>query len=76
MNIQITFTPHGSAHCLWTDAIALHRLGRLQITRASTIEFNNATQDWEVIDRKGVVRFIAKSRAACVEWEQQNLQPK
>jgi len=29
----------------------------------------------EVIDRKGKVRFIAKSRSACLEWEQQNLQP-
>jgi len=39
------------------------------------IEFNNATQQWEVKDRKGRVRFIARSRSACLEWEQQNLQP-
>jgi len=53
----------------------LHELGRLQVTRASNIEFNNATQNWEVKDRKGKVRFIARSRSACIEWEQQNLQP-
>ena len=75
MNIQITFTPDGTAHCLWTDAISLHDLGYLEITRTSNIEFNNADQKWEVIDRKGKVRFIAKSRSACLEWEQQNLQP-
>jgi hypothetical protein len=74
MNIQILFTPDGTAHCLWTDAISLHELGRLEITRASQIEFNNADQNWEVIDRKGKVRFIARSRSACVEWEQENLQ--
>jgi hypothetical protein len=53
----------------------LHELGRLKITRASTIEFNNSTQHWEVIDRKGKVRFIARSRSACLEWEHENLQP-
>jgi hypothetical protein len=70
----IQFTPDGTAHCLWTDAISLHDLGRLEIRRASNIEFNNATQQWEVIDGRGRVRFVAKSRAACLEWEQQNLQ--
>jgi hypothetical protein len=44
LNIQINFNPDGTAHCLWTDTISLHELGRLQITRASTIEFNDSTQ--------------------------------
>ncbi len=52
-----------------------HELGRLEITRASHIEFNNSTQHWEVIDRSGKVRFFAKSRSAGLEWEHQNLQP-
>ena len=75
MNITIQFTPDGAVHCLWTDAIPLHELGRLEIHRATNIEFNNATQHWEVKDRRGKVRFIARCRAACLEWEQQNLQP-
>ncbi len=50
-------------------------LAGLQITRASNIEFNNSTQQWEVKDRRGKIRFIARSRSACLEWEQQNLQP-
>ena len=75
MNITISFTSDGTAQCLWTEALPLQELGRLEVTRATNIEFNNTTQHWEVIDRKGRVRFIAKSRAACLEWEQQNLQP-
>ena len=75
MTTTISFRPDGTALCLWTEALPLHELGRLEITRASTIEFNHATQPWEVIDRKGRVRFIARSRAACLEWEQENLQP-
>ena len=73
--IQISFNPDGTAHCLWTDALPLHELGRLEITRASNIEFNNDTQHWEVSDRKGKVRFFSKSRSSCLEWEQMNLQP-
>jgi hypothetical protein len=55
-------------------AFALHELGRLQITRATTIEFNNSTQHWEVTDRKGKVQFISMFRKACLDWEQQNMQ--
>jgi hypothetical protein len=75
MTIQISFHIDGTAHCLWTEALPLHELGRLEITRASNIEFNNTTQNWEVKDRAGRVRFTARSRSACLEWEQENLQP-
>jgi hypothetical protein len=74
MNINIQFKLDGKAHCLWTDAISLHELGQLEITRASQIEFNNATQHWEVKDSKGKVRFIARSRAVCLEWEREKFQ--
>ena len=70
----ISFNPVGTALCLWTDALPLHELGRLEITRATNIEFNNAAQQWEVKDLKDKVRFFARSRSACLEWGQQNLQ--
>lgn len=57
MNIQINFSPEGTAHCLWTEAISLHELGHLEITRASQIEFNSSTQHWEVKDRRGKIRL-------------------
>ena len=75
MNTQITFNPDGTALCLWTEAVPLHELGRLEIHRATNIEFNNTTQQWEVKDQKGHLRFFARSRSACLEWEQQNLEP-
>jgi hypothetical protein len=71
----ISFHPDGTAHCLWTEALPLYELGHLEITRASQIEFNHATQHWEVMDRRGKLRFIARSRTACLEWEQENLRP-
>ena len=74
-NINISFNPNGTAQCLWTEVLPLHELGRLEIHRATNIEFNNADQNWEVIDRRGRARFIARSRSACLEWENVNLQP-
>jgi hypothetical protein len=70
--IAISFKVDGTAHCLWTEAVPLHELGRLEIKRASTIEFNNQIQKWEVKDTRGKVRFIAKSRAVCLAWEHQH----
>jgi hypothetical protein len=60
MNITISFTPEGTAQCLWTEVLPLHEIGK-QITRASNVEFNNATQKWEVIDRRGRIRFFSRS---------------
>ncbi len=71
----ITFGPDGTARCLWTETVPLPELGWLQVHRASNIEFNNTTQHWEVKDRKGRVRFFAKTRSACLSWEQRNLEP-
>jgi len=40
--------PTGEVVCLYTDLIPLHALGPLQVTRASTVEFDEAAQGWQV----------------------------
>ena len=65
----IIFKPDGTAVCLWHEAIALHELGWLALERASTVDFNNHDQKWEVKDLAGRVLFSAKSRSVCLEWE-------
>jgi hypothetical protein len=76
--IAICFNTDGTAHCLWTEAVPLHEVGRLEIKRASTIEFNNQTQQWEVRQpkasrvSKGKVLFFARSRAVCLAWEHEH----
>jgi hypothetical protein len=75
METVITFEPDGTARCLWIEALPLHEIGRLEIHGASNIDFDNARQQWLVKDRKRKVRFFSRSRIACQEWEQQNLQP-
>ncbi|WCJ60718.1 hypothetical protein NXS98_06210 [Fontisphaera persica] len=51
----------------------MYSIGRLEVSRASTIEFNNQTQRWEVKDHRGHLQFFARSRSACLEWEHNNL---
>ena len=71
----IVFNPDGMARCLWTDTVPLQELGRLEVRRVTTIEFQNSTQVWEVRDRRGRRRFFARSRATCLAWEQRHLNP-
>ena len=67
-NTQISFNHDGTAQCLWTDALPLHELGRLEIHCATNIEFNNQTQHWEVKDRKGRVSAYMRIEAETRNW--------
>jgi hypothetical protein len=71
MYTVISFTPDGTAAGLYTELIDLASIGLLEITRATSIEFHNATQFWEV-KQNGAVIFKHRSRAICVAWEQQH----
>jgi hypothetical protein len=71
----ITFDPAGNGRCLFTEAIDLASLGRLEILRVSTIEFNNAVEFWEVKNTGGALLFSSPSRQACLDWEHQHFNP-
>jgi len=71
--VTFILTPDGIVRGLYTEAIDLAALGRLQIERASTLEFDNPAQVWRVFDRKGRGRFCSPSRQACLDWEAQHL---
>jgi hypothetical protein len=82
MSIVMDIAPDGTVNTLYTEAIKLESLGPLKIERASTIEFNDQTQEWEVRfinkdsrDTKAVY-FSHKSRAACLQWEIEQLNEK
>ena len=72
MTHVLTFDTAGQGHCLYTELLDLGSIGGLEIVRASQIEFNNDSQEWEVISgSENNVLFAHPSRAACLEWEQQ-----
>jgi len=68
----LTFNTDGTAHGLYTETIPLHALGRLCIRRASTIEFDNAIQQWVVRSPDGAELYHSPSRQQCLDWEREH----
>jgi hypothetical protein len=67
----LKFDPAGNGHGLFTEAIDLSSLGALEIVRASSIEFNNTAQLWEIRNAADDLLFSHPSRQSCLDWEQQ-----
>ena len=68
----IHFNPDGTGAGLYTELIDLREIGSLEVVRASEIEFNETTQQWEVFDYTGNRVFTDPSREACLRWERQH----
>lgn len=76
MQHTLRFATSGPISCLYTEKIDLASLGRLSVVRASEINFNRETQQWDTLDaRTGQLLFSHESRHECVKWEHENLQP-
>jgi hypothetical protein len=71
--MTITFHSDASASCLHTDAIPLQSIGHCRTHRASWIDFNENTQEWEVRFDPGdaPVAFSHPSRQTCLDWERE-----
>lgn len=69
----LTIDPSGQGSCLYSELIDLQSIGSLEVSRATTIEFNNESQFWEVKDPRGTVLYFSRSRTACLAWEHQDL---
>jgi hypothetical protein len=72
MTATLTFGPDGTGRGLYTEAIDLGRIGELRIERATSIEFDNASQAWHVRDTAGRLLSTARTRQQCLEWEQRH----
>jgi hypothetical protein len=72
----LTFDNEGNGHCLYGELVDLKSIGTLSCRRASHIEFDENSQQWQVLspDRSQVL-FHDPSRTICEEWEHDHLQP-
>lgn len=72
----LRFHQGGRIDCLYTEAIDLRALGRLQVFRATDIRFCERTQQWIVrCASTGKLLHSNPSREACLQWERDNLGP-
>jgi len=69
--MTITFHADATATCLHTDAIPLQSLGHCRFPKASWIDFNEHTQEWEVRfdPHAATAEYSHPSRQACLDWE-------
>ena len=76
MKATLRVHPGGRVDCLYTEAIDLRALGRLEVFRATDIRFNERTQLWDVrCATTGRLLHSDPSREACLVWERDNLAP-
>ncbi len=74
--MTLEVTTDGNIRCLYSDEIDLSQLGRLNISRASQIEFDNYLRKWTVTSSKTSKRLhSARSREEALEWEAQYYSP-
>jgi hypothetical protein len=73
---SLIFTTKGQVRGSYTEFIDLASLGKLKVSRATRIEFDNATQEWRVKDMKGKTLFTSPSRQDCLDWEHRHLERK
>lgn len=66
--------PSGTVRSVYSDKLSLAGHGTMEVKRASTIEFNSASQQWEVrwAGESDPV-FSDPSRDECVKWEVERL---
>ena len=73
--ICLQFGTDGTGHAVYTEALPLAQLGQLSMRRASVVEYNEATQQWEVFlaSNPEQVAYSHPSRSECIRWEVETL---
>jgi hypothetical protein len=72
----VEFDENGDAVTLYTDEIDLYELGVIgEVRRASTVEFDEAGQEWMVVTPNGEVVHRDRNRELAIAWEIRNLGP-
>ena len=74
--MKLFITKNGDIECLYSDLLLSLHLGALKIRRASSIEFNEHTQCWDVdVLGEGVLSSYT-TRAEALAWEVEYLNNK
>ncbi len=73
MRAELVFGADGRGRGLYTEAVDLAAIGRLRISRASRVEFDNDAGLWRVYPPRGAAAlFSHRSRGKCIQWEHEH----
>jgi hypothetical protein len=74
--IQIEINERGGVAMLHDDAVNLAELGKIEVSRASHVEFSNVSGQWYVQSAKTLqVLHHAPTRAEALAWEKEYYSP-
>ena len=75
--IKLELTAQGGIRMLHDDAVDLSEFGKVEVCRASHVEFNNATGFWYVQSAKTgkMLKEDFTSRADALAWEKKYYSP-
>jgi hypothetical protein len=68
---KVFIRPDGTIEGLHTDVVPLQSLGRLNVTRATNVEFDSERQEWVVTLPDGAEVYSNSSREAALKWERE-----
>ena len=66
---KIFIRPDGVIEGLYSDAVPLNNLGRLNVKRATHVEFDEVCQEWIVMLPDGKKIYSNPSREEALDWE-------
>lgn len=67
---KIFIRPDGSIEGLYTDTVPLQELGKLNVTRATNVEFDEGRQEWIVsLPDDGKEVYSDPNREEALAWE-------
>ena len=75
--IKLEITAKGGIQMLHDDAVNLAEFGRVEVKRASHVEYNNEVGEWYVASaRTGIIlKDDFKTRAEALAWEKEYFSP-
>lgn len=75
-NVVFDIDEAGNLHGLYTDFVDLFSVGRvINVHKASSVEFNESKQCWQVISLDGEILHENPNRESAIEWEIEAMSP-
>lgn len=74
--VSLQITASGGIRMLHSDKVDLRQFGKVDVSRASHVEFDHTYQEWVVTSAKtGQILWSERKRADALKWEAEYYSP-